>query len=103
MHVHSGTVLVVVALVSSILLLLQSERTVSIVAVIASGIEALLVFGLMSLSLTTFRIDVVLPAVLTVAGVIAWARASTKHVITAASLVTCVGVLQLLQALHIAT
>jgi hypothetical protein len=101
MHVHLGTALVIVALVSSIVLLLQSERTVSLVAVIASGLEALLVFGLMSLSVAKFRVDVILPALLAIAGVISWARASTKHVITAATLVSCVGVLQLLGALGI--
>ncbi len=101
MHIHIGTALVVVAFVSSIVLLLQSERTVSLVAVIASGVETLLVFGLMSLSLARFRIDVVLPALLAIAGAVAWARAASKHVITAATLVTCVGTLQLLEALRI--
>jgi len=102
MHIHTGTALIVVALVSSIVLLLQrSERTISLVAVIASGIEALLAFGLMSLSLAKFRIDVILPALLVVAGVIAWARSSTKHSITAGTLVTIVGALQLAAALHL--
>ena len=102
MHLHTGTALIVVALVSSIVLLLQkSERTISLVAVIASGVEALLAFGLMSLSLAKFRIDVILPALLVVAGVIAWARSSTKHAITAATLVSIVGALQLAGALHL--
>ena len=101
MHIHMSTALIVVAFASSILLLLQSERTVSLVAVFASGIETLLAFGLMSLSLARFRVDVVLPALLAIAGVVAWARSSTKHVITAATLVACVGTLQLLEALRI--
>lgn len=102
MHLHTGTALIVVALVSSIVLLLQnSERTISLVAVIASGVEALLAFGLMSLSLAKFRIDVILPALLVVAGVIAWTRSSTKHTITAATLVAIVGALQLAGALHL--
>ncbi len=101
MHIHIGTALVIVAFVSSIVLLLQSERTVALVAVVASGIETLLVFGLMSLSLARFRVDVVLPALLAIAGVIAWARSAGKHVVTAATLVACVGTLQLLEALRI--
>ncbi|MBV8761066.1 MAG: hypothetical protein JO257_27470 [Deltaproteobacteria bacterium] len=101
MHIHLGNALVVVAFISSIVLLLQSERTIALIATVASGIETLLVFGLMSLSLVRFRIDVVLPALLAIAGGIAWARASGKHVITAATLVTCVGTLQLLEALRI--
>jgi hypothetical protein len=99
---HAQTALVIVALVSSIVLLLeQSGRTVAVVAVLAAGIEALLVFGLMSLSVAKFRIDVVLPAVLAIAGAIAWARTSGKHAVTAATLVTAVGALQLLSAWHV--
>lgn len=99
---HAHTALIVIALVSSISLLLeQSGRTVSLVAVIAAGIEALLAFGLMSLSVAKFRVDVVLPALLAVSGAIAWARVSAKHATTAATLVTTVGALQLLTALHI--
>lgn len=102
MHAHTGTALVVVALVSSIVLLLQkSERTIALVAVIASGVEALLAFGLMSLSLAKFRIDVILPALLLIAGAVAWARSSGKHAITAGTLVALVGALQLAGALHV--
>lgn len=102
MHIHSGTALIVVALVSSVVLLLEkSERTISLVAVIAAGVEALLAFGLMSLSVAKFRIDVVLPALLLIAGAIAWARSSGKHAITAGTLVTLVGALQLAAALHL--
>jgi len=102
MHAHTDTVLVVVALVSSIVLLLEkSERTIPLVAVIASGVEALLVFGVMSLSLAKFRIDVILPALLVLAGAISWARASGKHAITAGALVTFVGALQLAGALRL--
>jgi hypothetical protein len=101
MHIHLGTALVVVALVSSIVMFLQTDRTVALVALVASGVEALLVFGLMSLSLAKFRIDIILPAMLAVAGVIAWVRTSTKHAITASALVTLVGTLQLLEALRV--
>lgn len=104
MHVHMNvaTALVLVGLVSSIVLLLQKEeRTIPVIAVLASGIEALLAFGLMSLSLAKFRVDVVLPAVLAVAGVIAWTRASTKHTITASALIAAVGAVQLLGALRL--
>jgi hypothetical protein len=102
MHIHTGTALIVVALVSSVMLLLEkNERTISLIAVIAAGVEALLAFGLMSLSLAKFRIDVILPAVLVVTGVIAWARSASKPAITAATLVTMVGGLQLAGALHL--
>jgi hypothetical protein len=102
MHIHTDTLLVVVALASSVVLLLEkSERTISLVAVIAAGVEALLAFGLMSLSLSKFRIDVILPGVLVVTGVILWMRSSPKTAVTAATLVTVVGGLQLAGALHL--
>ncbi len=102
MHIHTSTALVVVALVSSIVLLLgKSERTIALIAVVAAGVEALLVFGLMSLSLAKFRIDVILPAVLVVAGAIAWARSATKTAITAATLIAIVGALQLASVWHL--
>jgi len=102
MHIHTGSALIVVALASSIMLLLgKSERTIALVAVVASGVEALLAFGLMSLSLAKFRIDVILPALLVIAGAIAWARSSGKPAITAATLITLVGALQLAGALHL--
>src|SRR5512139_3363184 len=102
MQIAFGTALVVIALASSILLLMQmTDRMLPTVAAIAAGIEALLVFGLMSLSLAKFRIDVILPAVLVVAGGICWGKVSTKHTVTAATLVTVVGALQLLLALRV--
>jgi hypothetical protein len=101
MHIQTSTALIVVALVSSVVLLLEkSERTISLVALIAAGIDALLAFGLMSLSLARFRIDVMLPGLLVVCGVIAWARSSSKSAITAATLLTVVGGLQLGGVLH---
>lgn len=102
MHIQSGTALVIIALVSSLLLLARSsDRVVPTIAVIVAGIEALLVFGIMSLALAKFRIDVILPALLAVSGGICWSKVSTKSTTTAATLVTCVGAVQLLQALRI--
>lgn len=96
------TALIVVALLSSILLLMQkADRMWPMVAVIAAGVEALLVFGVISLSVMKFRIDVILPAVLLVAGAICWHKASSKNAITAAALVTSIAVLQLLLSLRV--
>jgi hypothetical protein len=104
MHVSSGTALVVVALVSSIVLLLnKSDRLFPLIATVVAGIEAALVFGVMSLSLAKFRIDVILPALLLVAGAVCWSRSSGKSNTTAATLVTMVGLLQLLMALRLFT
>lgn len=97
-----ATVLILATLVSSVYLLLQkTDRMFPTVAVIASGVELLLSWGLMSLSLAKFRVDVILPALLVVAGVVCWGKSSTKGTISASTLVTVVGAIQLLLALRI--
>lgn len=104
MHVQFGTALVVVALVSSIVLLLnKSDRMFPMLATIVSGVEALLVFGVMSLSVAKFRIDVILPALLLVAGGVCWSRSSGKTTTTAATLVTMVAALQIIFVLRLFT
>lgn len=98
-----GTALVVVALASSALLLAQSsERLFAGIAFLAAGVEALRVFHLMTLSLAKLRIDVILPALL-VGGAMVWSRTTGKSHVTAATLVTVVGLLQLLEALRVLT
>lgn len=104
MHFNLGTVLVITTFCASIYLLLnKSDRMFPTLAVIASGIQLLLAFGLMSLTLAKFRIDVILPAVLLVAGAVCWTKVSTKGTITAATIVTLMGATQLLGALRILT
>jgi len=96
------TALVVVAFASAALLLAQSsERLFAGIAFIAAGIECLLVFKLMTLSLSSIRIDVILPALLVVGGGMAWYRTSGKSHVTASTLVTVVGLLQLLESLRV--
>ena len=102
MHFNMDTVLIAAVFASSIYLLLQfSDKMFPTLAVIAAGIELLLSMGLMSLSLAKFRIDVILPAVLVLAGIMCWMKVSTKGTITAATIVGLVGVMQLLMALRI--
>ncbi|MDB4959754.1 MAG: hypothetical protein JWO36_7323 [Myxococcales bacterium] len=102
MHIHFGTALIVAALVASILLVLnRGDRLFPMVAIVASGVEALIAFGILTLSVSTFRIDVILPAALTIAGGICWARSSVKSTIAASTVVLMVGVMQLLLALNI--
>lgn len=96
------TVLILVAFGASISLLVnQSDRTFPTVAVIASGIELLVAMGLMSLTLAKFRVDVILPSILVVAGIVCWTKVATKGTITAATAVTLIGAIQLVGALRI--
>jgi hypothetical protein len=102
MDFNFATVLIIVTFVSSLYLLTQnSDRMWPTLATIASGVELLLSMGIMSLSLARFRVDVILPALLVVAGVICWMKVSTKGTITAATTITLVGAIQLLLALRI--
>lgn len=102
MHFNMGTVLVIATLCSAIYLVMNNgDRMVPTIATIAAGIQALVVFGLMSLSLAKFRIDVILPAVLVVCGVICWMRMSSKGSTTASTLITLIAGMELLGALNI--
>ena len=89
MHFNMATVLVIMTLCAAIYLLLnKSDRMWPTVAVIAAGIQTAVVFGVMTLTLAKFRIDVILPAVLVVCGIMCWLKESTKGTITAATLIT---------------
>jgi hypothetical protein len=102
MHFGFAHTLVIAALVSSIWLMWQGgDRLFPTLAMVASGLEALITFNIISLSSGKFRIDVILPAVLLVAAGITWSRISTKGGITAATVATLVGAIQLLLALSV--
>lgn len=100
MDLQLGTILIVSALIGSLVLFFErGGRVVPVIALIAAGIEALHHFDVVSLSSGKFRIDVILPALLVLAGGVCWSRTSTKSTITAATVVFAVGALQLLGAL----
>ena len=102
MNFNMATVLVALVFGCSVYLFLnKTDRLWPIVAVIASGIWLLLVMGLMSLSVAKFRTDVILPAVLLLAGILCWTKVSTKGTITAATVVTLLAGVELLGALRI--
>ena len=102
MHFGLGHALVVVALVASIWLVMQSSnRLFPMLAAVASALEALIAFSVISLSVAKFRTDVILPALLVVAAGVCWTKVSTKGAVTAATAATLVGAVQLLGALHV--
>ena len=104
MHVQFSTALIVTALIASVVLVLEpGGRLFPLLALLACGIEALVVFEVMSLSSNKFRIDVILPALMTVAGGVCWARSTSKSAATSATLVTAIGAIQLLYALRFLT
>jgi hypothetical protein len=102
MHFNMPTVLVVTTFCAALYLLLnKSDRMFPTIAVLASGVQLLMLFGLMSLTLAKFRIDVILPALLVVAGIVCWMKVSTKGTITAATLIMLIATIELLGALRL--
>lgn len=103
MHdIHTDHALVVIALVSSAVLLAQSsERLFAGIALCAAAVEAAIQFHIITLAVHSVRLDIVLPALLVIGGGIAWWRTAGKSQITAATLITMVGVVQLAMALRL--
>jgi hypothetical protein len=102
MNFDFSTALVVSALISAITLALdRGNRLVPAIALVACVVEALIAFRIIHLSVSTFRVDVILPAILVVTGAICWSRSSTKSAVTAATVLTLVGAVQLLLALRV--
>lgn len=102
MHIQLATALIVTASLGSVVLVLnRGDRIFPVVALLASALMALMHFDLVSVSSGKFRIDVILPAVLTMAGAVCWARSSTKPTNTASTLVLVVALVMLLGALRV--
>jgi uncharacterized membrane protein YjjP (DUF1212 family) len=102
MHVEHSTALIVVALISSIILVLnRGDRLWPVIAVVATGIVALMHFGVITLSLGKFRVDVILPGLIALAAALCWSRSSDKSTTTAATALLAVALLQLLSALSV--
>lgn len=87
----------VAALVSAVVLLLQSKnRLWAIVALVAAGLHLLIVSGLLRLSLSGISLSLVLGLALLVAGVMSWLKVVGKVQVSAATVVTLAGALMAL-------
>lgn len=90
-----ATLLIFVALGASILTLLRGNtRLWPVVATAASGIEAAYALRLVDFVIKGVPLALVLAGVLTTAGALIWTGASGKLQITAATLITLVGAVQ---------
>jgi hypothetical protein len=102
MHIETTTALILAALAASVLLLLdRGDRLFPGLAVLASGVEALIAFDLLKISVAKFRIDLILAGLLVIAGGWCWQKSSTKGAIAASTVVVVVGLLQLLGGLRV--
>lgn len=95
-----ATVLVLAALAASILLFLQVRpRLLPIIALAASGVEAVIAFNVIRLDLKGVPLALILGAALAASGALLFLRVSNKRLVAAATTVTLVGGLQVLAAL----
>jgi len=95
------TALIVAAVIASITLIVQERGLAAAAAVLLSGLEALIAFGVVSLQVRSLSVGLVLSAALTLAGAMAWGRAATKTAASAATVVTLVGVVQVLTMVEV--
>jgi hypothetical protein len=94
---HTSNLLIVVALASSVLLVVKVPgRLFPLIALVASAIEVLRAFGILSLKVPIIGASVLFGGAMVVGGVGSWLKASSKFPVTAAVLVAIVGVMRVL-------
>jgi hypothetical protein len=97
---HLPTALAIAALVASILLVMQlKQRLFAGIAVAVSGVEVLLALHVLHFGVRGVNLVLVLGAALAIAGGIVWSRSGGKTNITAATVVTLVGLIQVFSGL----
>jgi hypothetical protein len=90
------------ALVCSLVLLFQHRaRLFPVIALVTSGLELLMAMGIVHVNLGGVPLVLVFGAALAVAGIAIYIKASAKHVVSAATVLTLVGLLQVAGALHL--
>jgi hypothetical protein len=96
MHTNS-LITAAVALAASVLLVFRgSGRLFPVIALVASVFEVLRAFGILSLKVPVVGAAVVFGGAMVVGGVGSWIKSSGKVPVTAAVLVTLVGLLRVL-------
>jgi uncharacterized membrane protein HdeD (DUF308 family) len=97
-----GTVLVLAALAGSIAVFAERrDRWLAVLALVISGVQALIAFGLVAIQVKNLHLALVLGLSLVVVGVLEWARSGAKLATTGATTVTLVGALQVLMHLRV--
>lgn len=95
-----STILVLVALAASVLMFFRGgSRLGSLIALVASGVEATMAFGVLSLALKGVPLPLILGAALAGGSVVTWLASDDKLIITAAAVAMTIGGMQVLAAL----
>ena len=94
---HADNLIAVVALAASILLVLKvPSRLFPVIALVASAIEVLRAFGILSLKVPVIGAALPFGGAMVVGGVGSWIKSSGKVAVTAAVLVALVGLMHVL-------
>lgn len=94
-----ATVLVLAALSASIFLFLRTRpRTLPIVALVSSGLQALIGLRVVQLGGTGLPLDLILGAALAASGALIYLKIGSKPLVAAATVVAMVGAIQVLTA-----
>jgi hypothetical protein len=98
-----STLLVLVALAGSIAALAyHAERIFPAIAVLVSGVETLMAFSIIKLSVKGVPLMLALGALLAIAAGVVWFKSSAKLATTGATAATLVGLIQVLAAVNVA-
>ena len=93
--------LAVAALLASAALFFSAQsRALSAVALLASGLEVAMAFGVLRVAVAGIPLGLALGLALALPGLLAWLRVSTKTAVSAAAIVAFAGVLQVVVALN---
>jgi hypothetical protein len=90
---------VLLAVAASLLLFARRREPFAIAALVASGAEALIAFGILKLHISGIPLGLILAGTLTAGAIGAWLRTNDKTAVTAASVAAVIGGLQVLGAL----
>lgn len=91
------TALAVAALAASIVLFLaHASRGLSLIALVASGLEVMMAFGYLALRVSGISLQLVFGLLIAVPAVLIWLRSSAKTAVSAASILALVGALQVI-------
>jgi hypothetical protein len=93
--------LAVAALGASLVLLFSTVgRPLAVVGLVASGLEVAMALGALRLHVAGVPLGLVLGLALAIPGLLSWLRAASKPAVSAATVLSLVGILQVILAVH---
>jgi hypothetical protein len=90
------------ALVFSLVLLFQHRaRLFPVIALVTSGLELLMATGIVHVNTGSVPLALLFGATLAIAGIAVYVKTTAKHVVSAATILALIGLLQVASALHL--